>query len=92
MKLSRRRLILSGFVLGSLSGCFGKKAEAWDLIVIGAGAAGLSAAIAASEEGLKVLLLEKMAHVGGNTRISGGFFACVDPVRQNKQGIPRPSF
>lgn len=87
MKLSRRRLILSGFVLGSLSGCFGKKAEAWDLIVIGAGAAGLSAAIAASEEGLKVLLLEKMAHVGGNTRISGGFFACVDPVRQNKQGI-----
>ena len=49
----------------------------WDVIVVGAGGAGLSAAVSAAEAGAKVLLLEKMPHIGGNTRISGGFYACV---------------
>lgn len=59
----------------------------WDVIVVGAGGAGLSAAVSAAEAGAKVLLLEKMPHIGGNTRISGGFYACVDLVRQKRQGI-----
>ena len=33
--------------------------ENWDVVVIGSGAAGLSAAAAASESGLRVLVLEK---------------------------------
>ena len=45
----------------------------WDVIVVGAGGAGLSAAVSAAEAGAKVLLLEKMPHIGGNTRISGSF-------------------
>ncbi len=47
-------------------------AEAFDLVVIGAGAAGLTAASVAAAEGLHVLLLEHAALIGGTTAISGG--------------------
>ena len=45
-----------------------------DVIVLGLGAAGCAAAIAAHEDGARVLVLEKMPGGldGGNTRISGG--------------------
>ena len=46
--------------------------ENLDVIVIGAGAAGMAAAIAAHEAGAKVCLLEKAEKVGGTTAISGG--------------------
>lgn len=43
-----------------------------DIVVVGAGAAGLSAAIEAAEEGASVVLLEKMPVTGGSTILSGG--------------------
>ncbi|MGT2907555.1 FAD-dependent oxidoreductase [Streptococcus dentiloxodontae] len=46
-----------------------------DVVIAGAGGAGLSAAHAAAQNGLKVLVLEKLPQVGGNTKISSGFFA-----------------
>ena len=49
-----------------------KPIENFDVIVVGGGGAGLSAAISASNLGAKVVLLEKMAAVGGNTLISMG--------------------
>ena len=61
--------------------------ENWDVVVIGSGAAGLSASAAASESGLRVLVLEKQGTVGGNTLHSGGFYAAIDPARQKRQGI-----
>ena len=61
--------------------------KVWDVVVIGSGAAGLSAAAAASESGLRVLVLEKQGTVGGNTLHSGGFYAAIDPARQKRQGI-----
>lgn len=61
--------------------------ENWDVVVIGSGATGLSAAAAASESGLRVLVLEKQGTVGGNTLHSGGFYAAIDPARQKRQGI-----
>lgn len=58
-----------------------------DVVVIGAGGAGLAAAVSAHENGAKVIVLEKMPQVGGNTIISGSAYNAVDPVRQGKQGI-----
>lgn len=51
-------------------------AEVFDVIVVGAGNAGLCAALAAREMGTRVMLLEKCpkASRGGNTRFSGGGF------------------
>ncbi len=46
--------------------------EPFDVIVLGAGAGGMTAAAVAAAEGLRVLLLEKAPVVGGTTAISGG--------------------
>lgn len=46
--------------------------ETFDVVVVGAGAAGLTAAAIAAAEGCSVLLLEQADVVGGTTAISGG--------------------
>ena len=46
--------------------------DAYDVIVIGAGAGGMTAAAVAAAEGLSVLLIEKTEFVGGTTSWSGG--------------------
>ena len=47
--------------------------SSYDVVIIGAGGAGLSAAIAAKEAGASVVVFEKMAMPGGNTiRATGG--------------------
>ena len=43
-----------------------------DILVIGAGAAGLTACIAASEAGASVEIIEKSDKLGGTGAISGG--------------------
>lgn len=45
--------------------------EKRELVVVGAGAAGLLAALSAAEEGISVLLLEKMEKAGRKIRITG---------------------
>ncbi len=47
--------------------------ESCDLVVIGSGAAGLSAAVTAAHNGLKVVLLEKAPVLGGTSAWSGGW-------------------
>ena len=62
--------------------------ESYELVVIGSGGAGLATAVSASQNGVKkILVLEKMSYIGGNTAISGGGFNSYDPVRQGKQNI-----
>ena len=58
-----------------------------DVIVVGAGGAGLAAAVSAKNEGASVILIEKMGRVGGNTALAGGAYNAVDPERQEPQGI-----
>lgn len=43
-----------------------------DVVVVGAGGAGMTAALAAAKQGLDVVLLEKSAYFGGSTARSGG--------------------
>ncbi|WP_431952118.1 3-oxosteroid 1-dehydrogenase [Nocardia lijiangensis] len=43
-----------------------------DVLVVGSGAAGMTAAIAAAHHGLSVLVIEKATHWGGSTARSGG--------------------
>ena len=58
-----------------------------DVIVIGSGAAGFSAAVTACENGANVIMLEKMSILGGNTLRSSGTMNAVDPARQKPYGI-----
>ena len=53
--------------------------DTWDIVVIGAGGAGLAAAAQAAQDGNSVLVLEKNAELGGNTVISGGLYQSPTP-------------
>jgi succinate dehydrogenase/fumarate reductase flavoprotein subunit len=61
---------------GALGAGIGYMPASWDLeadiVVIGAGAAGLPAAIKASDEGASVLVVEANYDVGGHAIVSGG--------------------
>lgn len=61
--------------------------ETHDIVIIGAGGAGLSAAIEAKMAGADVIVLEKMPMAGGNTLISGAEYAAPNNWIQNKEGI-----
>lgn len=53
--------------------------ETYDIVVVGAGGAGISAAAQAAQDGNTVLVIEKNAEVGGNTLVSGGQYQSVMP-------------
>lgn len=61
--------------------------EDYDVIVVGAGFAGLSAAIEAHNAGASVILIEKMMAPGGNSTISDGGIAAAGTRIQAKLGI-----
>ena len=50
-----------------------------DVVVVGAGNAALCAALAAAEQGVSVLILERAPEneAGGNSRFTAGAFRCV---------------
>lgn len=60
----------------------GNVEEKTDVVVVGAGGAGLSAAVAAAKRGLNVIVVEKTHFAGGNTSVSGGCFNAADPEGQ----------
>ncbi len=61
--------------------------EHYDVVVVGAGGAGLAAAIEAREAGAHVLLLEKNERPGGSTAWSIGSISSTQTPHQRKRGI-----
>lgn len=62
------------------------RVEKADVVIIGAGAAGTAAAMAAGEKGAKVIVLEKSSRVGGAGNFAEGIFAANSRL-QKRQGI-----
>ena len=54
-----------------------------DVVIVGGGGAGLSAAVTAGKAGKKVVLVEKNGFVGGNTSVSGGCFNVANVHQEN---------
>lgn len=63
------------------------KDESCDIVVIGAGGAGLAAAIEAKHNGASVILLEKMGVAGGNTTSATGGLNAAETKIQKELGI-----
>lgn len=61
--------------------------EMTDVLVVGSGFAGMAAALAAAQSSAKVIVIEKMAFLGGNSSISGGMLAVPGSSVQKEQGI-----
>ena len=59
----------------------------FDLVVIGAGCAGLTAALEAADLGAKVAVLEKMSMPFGNTIYAGGHFNATNTFVQKENGF-----
>lgn len=64
-------VLIVAMMMTTLSGC-ASKGKSYDVVVIGAGAAGLAAAIEAAENGASVAVLEKLPMAGGSTLLSAG--------------------
>src|SRR5262245_15871887 len=58
-----------------------------DLVIAGSGGGGLVAAIAAIDEGLEPLVLEKRDIVGGSTGLSGGIFWLPNNPLMRAEGV-----
>ncbi len=58
-----------------------------DVVIIGAGGAGLNAAVEVLRAGGSAILIEKMPSVGGNTLLSGTALNAYDPQRQEAMTI-----
>lgn len=62
--------------------------EAIDVLVVGGGGAGMVAGITAAENGSKVIIVEKMPMLGGNTIISATGITASDTDLHKQAGIP----
>ncbi|MDO4549344.1 MAG: FAD-dependent oxidoreductase [Clostridia bacterium] len=59
-----------------------------DVVVVGAGGAGMSAAVEASNHGASVIVIEKMPSIGGNTLVAGSAMNASQPTIQATQTMP----
>ncbi|TVS19197.1 MAG: flavocytochrome c [Gammaproteobacteria bacterium] len=99
MSVSRRGLLQAGAAFAAGAGALAVPTaatsagvpeswdESYDVVVIGSGFAGLSAAYEARKAGASVALFEKMPSRGGNSVISGGFWSVAGTPLQEEQGI-----
>ncbi len=102
-KISLSMLLIFTLLVGILTGCTNSNPvpansgtptttnsdkNSTDVLVIGGGGAGLAASITAAENGAKVILVEKMPAVGGNTIISATGITASDTQLHKDAGTP----
>lgn len=95
--VSRRRLIASGLGAGIAGFALPSQAvpvkqprrwdETYDIVILGAGGAGLSAACAAREKGLKTLVIEKNGFPGGSSLICTSMFSVAGTDLQKSKNV-----
>mgnify|MGYP002589847632 FL=1 len=61
--------------------------EEYDIVIIGAGGAGLAAGVESVKQGLKAIIIEKMPIIGGSSVLCGGKFAVSGTPEQKAKGI-----
>ena len=61
-----------------------------DVLVIGSGGGGMTAALAAHASGLETLVVEKSSHFGGSTALSGGGIWVPGAPAQRRAGYAPP--
>ena len=91
-KLTKRKFLINSGKLLALSSLplstrLALGDQHWNLIVGGAGTAGLPTALFASQRGARVLLIEKAGTIGGTLFLSTGQIAGAGTVFQEKKGI-----
>ena len=90
----RRRTLCAASALAMMTpipvSAFSFAEDEFDVVVAGAGGAGLAAALSAAEQGASVLLVEKMAAIGGNTLRASGLFNASDPARRSRWVLRTP--
>ena len=63
----------------------------YDVLVVGTGASGMSAAVTAAYQGIKVLVVDKAPVYGGTTARSGGWLWIPGTKLAKEQGIVEPA-
>lgn len=77
----------AGLVSGATIAAADESVASYDVIVLGGGGAGLSAAIEAADAGASVLVLDKNTVTGGTTSTSQGLIGGYDTQIQKAQGV-----
>ena len=87
--MERREFLLMGSaaMLWSMPVFAARSKESTDVVVMGAGGAGLAAAITAADAGARVIVLEKMPIIGGNTQLAAGGMNAAGTRIQGEKGI-----
>lgn len=87
MKFGRQKVAYVPQDLSVYKDAVPNRTEKADFVIVGAGGAGIAAAIEASREGLRTIVLEKMPIIGGSSLLSTGGMNVAGSAQQKAAGV-----